>query len=640
MQNEEVQLKKNYETLEFWRAQISSAKLHLEKYHAMGNEIVDIYRDEGRDSRLNTESNYAIVYSNTETILPVLFSETPEADVKAQDTKSMAARGAASMLEDMLNYSAKMPETIDAIECAVKDLLLPGMGLVRVCYYPYFDEDEKGEEILISEKIDYKYIDWRDLLFPECRKWGDLPWIAFRGLYNRESAEEEFGSEVAAKLEYTYRDESAPKQNTDSDAFGQAEVWEVWCKCERKVVWFSDSKFLDTPIRIDDDPLELDGFYPVPKPLFSCTTNNTILPVPLYVEYQDLACELNEVSSRIRAVVANLKRRGVYDAQFPELQDMVNGGDNEFFPIKNFVGLQDKGGLQAVMDKEDISSSVAVLASLYEQRRQIIQSIYEVMGYADILRGVSDPRETASAQRIKGRFGTLRISRMQRDVQRFIRDSLRIAGEIIANKFDPRSIALVTGVELSQVVRYQEILQQIEPSSVIVDVQTDSTVAADDIADKEEMIEFMNAFMAFIQGSSLMAQTIGIKATGELLLTMLKRFKLGRNVEQPIIDRIEQMLQAEAAAAERPKEPTAEEKLVMVEQQKVQQKAAKDAGDFMIKQAELQLKEREIMIEEAKLGFSQKNEEARLNFEGIELVTKQLATMAEASTSGNDFVGV
>ena len=39
------------------------------------------------------------------------------------------------------------------------------------------------------------------------------------------------------------------------------------------------------------------------------------------------------------------------------------------------------------------------------------------MGIADILRGQSDPRETLGAQRIKGRFGTLRISKYQRDVQ-------------------------------------------------------------------------------------------------------------------------------------------------------------------------------------------------------------------------------
>jgi hypothetical protein len=653
MENKTPPAKKNYETLAFWKGQIDTAKKDVSDFVTSGRKIQDRYRDEGRSSRGSLDSNFNILYSNTETILPMLFSESPEADCRAQDSNSMPARKAAKMLEDTINHFIKNPESYSSIESAVKDMLLPGYGCIRVAYKPYFSEREveevkydddgvesvevKKEDVLAIECIEFKYQYWEDVLMPKVRRYEDLPWQAFRGRYTRQEAEEEFGKKIAAKLEYNYREDNAPEDKGDSgvyDGFSQAEVWEVWYKEERKVIWFSDCATLQEPLRIDDDPLELDGFFPTAKPLSACFTNNTILPVPLFVQYQDLAEELNEVSTRIRRNVDNLKRRGVYDASFPQLANMVEGQDNTFVAIENLQRMLEKGGLKTIMQSEEIGEQVNVIVSLYQQRKEIIQAIYEVMGYADILRGVSDPRETASAQRIKGRFGTLRISRMQREVQRFIRDLVRIAGEIIVNRFEPKSIALVTGVDIGEVARMQEILQQTEPSSVLIDIQTDSTIAADDMADKDEMVEFMRAISEFIAQAPAMTQSIGLKATSELLMIMLKRFKMGRDIEQTIMDRVVELIQQEQAAKNQPPQPSPEE-------MEVQRKMAKDQADAQLKFAELQLKDRELTLEESKVGLENQREETKIDFQGMELAIKALATEAEAENPDkNILVGV
>lgn len=663
-------IKKNFETLEFWKGQIDSAKRSLKDFHTTGDKVTELYRDSERQSRGDLESHYAILYSNTETILPILFSERPNAEVTPQDTKSVPARRASLMMEDFLNYDIKKPETCDSIEAAVKDYLLSGMGSLRVRYKPYFQEREvevgevelepmeigesaevetETEEIVAYECIEYDYIYWKDLIFPECRRWQDMPWIGFRGLYTLSQATEDFGSTIANSLEYTYRDSSAPKIQDikTEDGFGLAEVWEIWYKAERKVIWYSESSSLQKPLLIEEDTLELDEFYPIAKPLLSTTTNETMIPVALYVQYQDLANELNDVSTRIRRIVDNLRRRGVYDASFPTLQQMAEAKDNVFIPLDQFAKLQEKGGLKAVMDTEDTSGQIQVLATLYEQRKQIIQSIYEVMGYADILRGVSDPRETASAQRIKGKFGTLRVSKMQREVQRLIRDSLRIAGQIIANRFEPKTIALVTGVPIDDVKRLQEILQQTEPASVVIDIQTDSTVAADDMADKQDMIEFSEAISAFIAQIPAMYQSLGLTATSELLLTMLSRFKVGRGVEQAVNDRIAELVKQEAESKSQPKPPTPEEiqqqqqaQLLQLEQQKIVQQGQKNQAEAQLKLMELQLKAQDQEIERAKIGLEDQRKNTELDFKGIELAIKQMATVAETKSEGNDFVGV
>ena len=41
------------------------------------------------------------------------------------------------------------------------------------------------------------------------------------------------------------------------------------------------------------------------------------------------------------------------------------------------------------------------------------------LGLADIIRGSTDPNETATAQKMKGNFGSMRLRSMQADVAQF-----------------------------------------------------------------------------------------------------------------------------------------------------------------------------------------------------------------------------
>jgi len=640
---------KTGDTLHFWQAQIDAAKSYHEKYHTRGDKIECRYRDEERSTSQRDISSgaflstYNILYSNTETILPILFSETPQADVRAADTDSMNARRAAKMLEDVLSYNGTLPETIDNIECAVKDLLLAGTGVLRVMYKPTFKTDEKEvindvgdieieeDEKLIFEELCYEHVHWKDLLYPKCKKWSALPWLAFRGLFTYDEAKVEFGAELAGRLEYTYQDEAdktSKAYTPENNKFGLAEIWEVWDKTNRKVVWVT--KGIQSPLRIDDDPLELDGFFPIPKPMFSAITTGEIIPVPLFIFYQDLANELDEVSTRIRRNIDSLRRRGVYDSSFKELEQLSSAQDNQFIPVKDFSKLQGKGGIKNVMDAEDLTFQIAVIESLYKQRQEIIQAIYQIMGYADILRGQTDPRETLGAQQIKGRFGTLRISKLQRDVQRMIRDCFRIAGQIIVNKYQPRTIALQTSIPIEEVQTYQEILEQTEPASVMVDIQTDSTISADDIADKQDIIEFTGAISEFVQRTPAMVQVLGLQATSDLLMAMLKKFKMGRDIEQAVMDRVKQASQQEG----KPKPPSLEE-------QKEKREQAKLQIDAQLKQAELQLRAQELEIKAAEIGLKDQREKEKLDFEGVKIALDSIALEAErANPDDNAIVGV
>ena len=52
-------------------------------------------------------------------------------------------------------------------------------------------------------------------------------------------------------------------------------------------------------LKPEADPLRLEQFFPNAKPVWSISTNNTLEPVPEYLEYEDQALELDDLTERI-----------------------------------------------------------------------------------------------------------------------------------------------------------------------------------------------------------------------------------------------------------------------------------------------------------------------------------------------------
>jgi len=158
--------KTNKTTLQFWNKRLAAAKSVWEMHTERGRRIVERYRDDSphdthAPSRSQGGSIYNILYANTETLHPVLYSNTPIPDVRASTSKNdvPAVRESAIILETALAYNAK--DNLDTVmNMAVQDYLLPGKGVVRVKYIPVIDKAEvrrrlnKGEEIPEGQEPD------------------------------------------------------------------------------------------------------------------------------------------------------------------------------------------------------------------------------------------------------------------------------------------------------------------------------------------------------------------------------------------------------------------------------------------------------------------------------------------------------
>jgi len=465
--------------------------------------------------------------------------------------------------------------------------------------------ESETEEFIADQKLFEEYINWECFLTEPATKWEDIRWVAFKQSYTAEELTLIFSDEVASKIPMDEELISSDKVKNNGVPvdFKRAIIWEIWDKPSRSRIYFSaNAKEI---LRVDKDPYKLEQFFPMARPLYGAVnTTDTIVPKPDYCIYQDQATELNLINTRISKLIEALKRRGVFDAGFKEAENLATARDNTFIAIDNFQMLNGQG-LGSIFATEDLTPISNVLSGLYTQRAQIIQSIYEITGISDVIRGSSNPNETATAQRIKGQFGSMRLRARQDDVQRFIKDTLRLKAEIIAEHFEAETLAGITGIDVNVINQLLPILRSDKLRGYTVDIETDSTIFDDDAQNKAQTVEmigaltgFMKEFMPIIQDNPAIApMAMGIMRLG------LGAFKKGREIEG-------QMEQAFAQLSQ-PK-PNQD---ALLKQQELEAQKVKDSADIAIKEQGNNIRQAEVMLEAKKVQNQQMNNIANLALE-------------------------
>jgi hypothetical protein len=475
-----------------WNDQLELARKAkgFDQWQTRAKKIVKRYRADRGDVSENSDesdgSKFNILWSNVQTLLPALFAKSPKPVVERRYLdRDDVGRTASVILERTLSYELDDGTYLSALKKGVLDRLLPGRGVVWIRYEPKFtpmpgktqdvtdsekletapnqEEPSEGvqeatsdapEEQVADESVVVDYIDWRDFMTSPARTWEEVWWVGKRVYMTREELVRRFGpigKEPTLDWSPVESTSAASGAFTEGDPKSKrAKVWEIWDKQARKVYWMAES-YKDSLLDQKDDPLGLECFYPVPKPLYATTTNDSLIPIPDYVEYEDQATELDDLTTRITNLVKTIKTCGVYDASVPELQRMFEEGfENELVPCDNMAEFSSKAGANGMghIWLLPIKDMAATLIQLYDARERTKQVLYEVTGISDIVRGSSQGgAKTATEQRIKGQFASMRLNDMQAEVARFARDTLRIMGEIIAEHFDPMTLFQISGFE-------------------------------------------------------------------------------------------------------------------------------------------------------------------------------------------------
>ena len=425
----------------------------------------------------------------------------------------------------------------------------------------------------VWETTNVEYVYWEDFLCDPVRQPVDMKWIAFRHLFTEQELIREFSGtpefdaivdagKVSSLLKWT--EESAAKSPPSGgsytksaeklgDAIRKAMVWEIWDRTDPadcRIIWFMrDSGGMD--LRIDPDLLQLQGFFPIPQPMLSISTSDSRIPRPFYDLYAKLAEDLESTSVRISNLTKQIKIRGAYNSASSDIAALLQADDQKMIPVDGVDMIN--GGLQNHIWMVPIDVWMQALDKLLMAREQFKQSIYEIMGISDIMRGATKASETATAQRIKGSMGVVRLQDQKNAAANFARDLMRLQAEIIATNFDASTLTKMTGEEVTPPVL--EILRDDFARTCAIDIELDSTVEVDEQTEQQSMAQIMTSINAVMTGAGQMLMTgvfpppQVIQLSIELLRMFLHPVRNSRGVIELLDDFKEQL---EAAIAMSP----------------------------------------------------------------------------------------
>lgn len=677
---------RSLQVADYWKKEINQAEDDCRLWLKRCDKIVQQYRDEragvtgssGQEEGLDNK-RLNLFWANIETLKPATYSKQPVPICERRFLdKDPIGRGASSMLERALRYEMPSSGFHATFKKVRDDYLMVGRGVPWVYYEPAFQEavslktkgyDEitgedgeelqpvKEEEAQLSqekswERLRVGYVHYKDyLILGRPRVWDEVETISKRIYLSREDCVKAFGEKIgraipmdAEEIRAHERDKTRyGKAGTEDQINQKATVYEIWCKFDKTVYWIN--KNYDYVLKQVPDPLRLENFFPSPKPAFTNTTNDTMIPVPDYAEAQDQYIQINELTRRIDVITAALQVKGWYDASAKELGNLFTEvKEPQLFPVNEYATMMGQGGLKSMIEFLPIENLAVVLKTLIETRSQIMQDLDRITGVWDILRGESNPNETLGAQKLKQQNGVGRLQERQEEFARLAQETIEIMGEIIAEHYSPQTLIQMSGAMYDETLIPRDVTPAnpmmghnggppmnpgpqpgmgqpgvASPSQALmppadpmqqrmglimqaitllkdeklrgfrISIETDSTIQPDAAQEKQARVEFITAVSQFLG----QAQEIGsvnpaiIPLLGDILLFGVRGFRVGRQLESSIEEYTDQATQMAKQMLANP-QPNPEEIKAQAERQKADAEVAKAKDEAATRQMEMQ----------------------------------------------------
>jgi hypothetical protein len=388
---------------------------------------------------------FQMFWANCEVLKPSIYAKAPIPVVvpKFKDRRPVPQQ-ASEVMERCTNVAFDLTRINDLMLLVRDDLSMNSRG-VAWCRYESGSNDsgEYGHEKVC---IDFKAR--RDFLHSIARNWREVSWVAGASYLTRSQARKRFYKHSGdAYQEAEYKVDRDSKEVGGADNRERAKFWEIWDKGSRRVVWVAEG--VEDILDEDDAHLDLQNFFPCPKPAYGTVQRGSLVPVPDALQYRDQLQEVNILTGRIHALSDAITVKGFYPAGGGEIADAIqtavdiNTPGTVMVPISNWAAF---GGSKEIIIWMPIDMIAQTITQLVALRKQIIEDIYQIMGLSDIMRGSTDPNETLGAQQLKTQYGSTRIRDKQQELARLARDLVEITSEIITEKFDDDTI-----IEMSQV---------------------------------------------------------------------------------------------------------------------------------------------------------------------------------------------
>lgn len=668
----------------YWK-EIERYKRATSAWMDEGKIIEQLYLDQ---DRLETSAvrRFALLWANVETLKPAVYAKLPVVQCSRRyRDRDPVARTAAELIERATNTGFELYDVDEVFQAVRDDRLLPGRGQVWVRYEATIEVDEgetltgaqpqdldktkaeepKPSERLTDERFCVDYVHWADFGHNVAPVWRDV-WLVWRSVYKtKEEMATRFGDDIAAQVSYNAKvpanlpDRQVTGDSSQETADEFCRVVECWDKRARKVTWITEGH--QGALDDGEPPINFSAFFPCPRPCYATKTSRSLIPRPDYVFYRDQAKEINDLTDKIGNMMEWLIVKAFVPAAPSRVADAIEetlreSSNRELFTqVESWQEWTEKGGAGKLIDWLPLDMIIKGIQSAIAAREQLIQDVFQITGISDILRGQTDANETLGAQELKAQTGSRRLRNTKDDLARMCRDTGRLCAEVVAEKFEPETIAALTGYRYQPAPAPQPGVQviggnggppllpapslpgaspmpagsplpglpvpapvglpqavpgvpglpgptpptSVQPSpedgpkltfgddvmdllrddrlrSFRIDIETDSTGQADDMAEQQRATEFVTAVGGFMEKAATAMQTAPELAPvmSEMLEFTARRFRAGRGLEETIEKSFQELAKRVQTPAD--PQPTPEQLKAKADVEAQQQKMAAD----------------------------------------------------------------
>jgi len=443
-----------------WLNLLRESEKAFERWNDHCDAIDKRYANLERLSTKARDREFQMFWANIEVLKPSIYAKPPVPVVvsKFKDRRPLY-QAASEMMERCCVVAFDLAHINELMLLVRDDVALYSRGVPWVRY-----EDGNGEDYYPYEKVCVDHKNRRDFLHSLSRSWREVDWVAGASYLTRAQARKRFHPYSGdCYQEADYRVDRDAQEIGGTDKRERAKFWEIWHKSERRVVWVAEG--CEDVLDEDKPHLQLEGFFPCPKPAYGTVQPGSLIPVPEELQYEDQLEEVNSLTGRIHALTEALVMRGFYPAGGGELADAIetalktNTPGVTMVPISNWAAF---GGSKETIIWMPIEAIAQTVTLLVAQRKQVIDDVYQITGLSDIMRGSTDARETLGAQELKTQYGSTRIRDKQQELVRVARDLVAITSEVITEVFKPATMIEMSQTQLPTKAMQEQQIQQLQ----------------------------------------------------------------------------------------------------------------------------------------------------------------------------------
>lgn len=376
-----------------------------------------------------------LFWASYEILKPAIYARAPQPVVAPifKDGKPLYTI-TAEMLERCAVSTFKRINIHEVMIGLRDDLIFTGRGVPWLRY-----ENENGKRC-----IDMEHKDRLDFLHEPARKWAEVGWVAAAAWMTRKEMRKRFhrtsGDAYQDARFNISRDDDHDRDLEKRANSRKAKVWEVWHKADNKVYWVTEG--VEALLDSADPYLTLTDFFPCPKPAYATLRRRSLIPVPDWERYAIHFKKISELTRRIYSLLEDVRMKGLIPAGGDvgdAVEELIRSDDARLLIPVPAAALMAAGatGFVQWLPLQELATAIQ---GLIEARGQLIQDFYQLSGISDIMRGATEAEETLGAQELKSQYGSVRVREKSMELQRVAADAVKIAAEILADKFPQESL--------------------------------------------------------------------------------------------------------------------------------------------------------------------------------------------------------